>query len=142
MLPALFYMFIISVIFAFATSFAAITGNELLVLSLFVVLSFITDNSAGIIGAKYGGAHTKSLLWGIGGSILGTFFLPFLFPFGSLIGLFSAVFIAEIYYLKNHTNALKSASGAFLGGLAGIVVNVFIAIGFITTFIFFVLKSG
>ncbi|MDP1624946.1 MAG: DUF456 domain-containing protein [bacterium] len=137
MLPALAYMFLITLVYAFVGGFSVITGAELAFLFAFVVASFIVDNVAGILGAKYGGAHTKSLLWGIFGSIVGTLVMP---PFGSLVGLFVAIFIAEIHYQRKGNHAAKAASGALLGAVAGVVVNVVLAIGFLGTFIFLALR--
>lgn len=135
MLPALPYIFAIAIGFGFIDGFTTLSLNELLILGIFVVVSIIVDQLAGIVGAKYGGAHGKSLLWGIAGAILGLFMFP---PFGALIGLFAAVFAAEIYYMKTHRQALKAASGALLGAAVGIAINIALALAFIGTFIFFV----
>ena len=135
--PALAYMFVISFIYAFVDGFLTLTGKELAILFVFVAVSFVIDNIAGLLGAKYGGAHTKSLLWGIVGCIVGTFVAP---AFGSLIGLFIGVFIAELYYQKTRGMAMKSASGALIGAAAGVAVNIVLAIGFLGAFIFLALR--
>jgi uncharacterized protein len=127
MLPALSYMFVVALVFAIFDGFATLTSNELLILFGFVAISFIIDHSAGLLGAKYGGAHAKSLLWGILGSLIGTFTFP---PVGTFIGLFVAVFIAEMYYKKNHGGALKAAGGALIGTVIGVIVNIILAIAF------------
>jgi uncharacterized protein YqgC (DUF456 family) len=137
LLPSLAYMFVIATAFGFANGFSALTGKDLAILFAFVAVSFVIDNVSGLLGAKYGGAHTKSLLWGILGGIIGTFVLP---AFGSLLGLFVAVFAAEIYYQKTKGQAAKAASGALLGAAAGIAANVALAIGFLATFIFLALR--
>lgn len=137
MLPSLAYMFVIALVFAFANGFSALTGKDLAILGAFVAVSFVVDNVSGVLGAKYGGAHTKSLLWGILGGIIGTFAMP---AFGSLVGLFAAVFVAEIYYQKTGKAAMKAASGALIGAAAGIATNVALALGFLATFIFLALR--
>lgn len=137
MLPSLAYMFVIAILFGFVNGFEALTGKDLGILFAFVAVSFVVDSISGLLGAKYSGAHTKSLLWGIVGGILGTFIMP---AFGSLIGLFAAVFFAEIYYQKTKAAAVKSASGALVGAAVGIATNVVLAIGFLATFIFLALR--
>jgi uncharacterized protein YqgC (DUF456 family) len=137
LVPALLYLFLIALTFGFIDGFSALAVGELLTLLVFVGLSLVVDQSAGIIGAKYGGAHTKSIFWGIGGGILGLFALP---PFGAPIGLFIAVFAAEVYYHKTHKQALRAAGGAVAGALTGMVINMALAVAFIGTFAFFVLR--
>ncbi len=136
MLPALSYMFIIALIFALYGNFLAVTGANIIILLGIVLLSIIIDHTSGILGAKYGGAHTKSLLWGIAGAILGTFIFPVL---GSFIGLFLAVLGAELYYKKPQDKALKAAGGALAGTVVGVIVNITLSIVFIGLFIYFAL---
>ncbi len=135
MLPALSYMFVIALAYAAFGGFEVITGQELLILLSIVVVSILIDHTSGILGAKYGGAHTKSLLWGIGGAILGTVLFP---PLGSFIGLFAAVLASEMYYRKPTDKALKAAGSALLGTAVGVGVNIVLAIAFAVTFFFFV----
>jgi hypothetical protein len=137
MLPALSGMFLVSLIYALAGGFSVLSGNELLFLLIPVIASIITDHSSGIIGAKYGGAHGKSLLWGIAGSIVGAFAFP---PFGSLVGLFIAVLGAEIYYSKTHRQAIKAATGALAGTAVGIALNFALAVLFFGLFAFFAIS--
>jgi uncharacterized protein YqgC (DUF456 family) len=137
MLPALTYMFAMALLYAVLSGFAYLSVHEILILLIFVGVGFITDHTSGILGAKYGGAHTKSLLWGILGAIVGVFLLP---PFGAFIGLFLAILFAEIYFKKTHGEALKAASSALVGSAIGVAVNVVLAFGFMGTFLFFVLS--
>ena len=76
MLPALSYMFIIALIFGIYEKFTALSGGETIVLLCVVIVSIVLDHVSGVLGAKYAGAHTKSLLWGLLGAIIGTFFSP------------------------------------------------------------------
>jgi uncharacterized protein YqgC (DUF456 family) len=137
MLPALSYMFVVALLFGIYDGLVALTAENLIVLAALVAASVIVDNSAGLLGAKYGGAHGKSLLWGMLGAIIGTFAFPI---FGSLVGLFIAVLSAEVYYKKTNRQAVKAASGALLGAAAGIAVNVVLGIAFLATFIVFALS--
>lgn len=136
MLPALSYMLIVSLVYAFFDHFLHLSYIETGVLLILTVLSIVVDHLAGILGAKYGGAHGKSLLWGLAGSIIGTFIAPLL---GSLAGLFIGVAIGELRVGRSREKALSGASGALMGSLAGIAVNVGLAVAFIILFISFAL---
>ena len=134
MLPALSYMFVVSLVYALFDSFFHLSYIEISILFALTILSIIVDHLAGILGAKYGGAHGKSLLWGLAGSIVGTFIAPLV---GSLMGLFVGVAIGEFRIGRGKEKALSGASGALLGSLAGIAVNVGLAVAFIILFVSF-----
>jgi uncharacterized protein YqgC (DUF456 family) len=136
LLPALSYMFVIALVFGIYDSFTALTLTELFILLGIVIVSIVIDHTSGLIGAKYGGAHTKSLLWGIAGAFVGTFFLA---PLGSFIGLFLGVLLAEFHYKKASEGAFKAAGSALLGTVAGVAANIILAIAFTVTFFFFAL---
>lgn len=131
MLPALSYMFVVSLVFALYDGFTALTGKGLMLLLCITALSVVVDHTSGLLGAKYGGAHTKSLLWGMLGAFLGIFIFP---GPGSLIGLFVGVLAAELYYGKHHEKAIRAASGALIGSVVGVAVNVVLSLAFIATF--------
>lgn len=137
MLPALSYMFVVALVFAIVDGFAALSGGELLILLAITIASIVTDHTAGLLGAKYGGAHARSLLWGILGAIVGLFTLP---GPGSLIGLFVGVLAAELYYKKRHVAALRAAGGALIGAAAGIASNVVLSLLFIGVFAFLAVR--
>ena len=134
MLPALSYMFIVSIVYALFDRFIHLSYIEIGTLLALTLLSIIVDHLAGILGAKYGGAHGRSLIWGLCGSIIGTFIAPFL---GSLAGLFIGVAIGEFRIGRTKEKVLTSASGALMGSLAGIAVNLSLAVVFIALFIGF-----
>jgi uncharacterized protein len=134
MLPALSYMFVVALAFAFVTHFATISIEGILGLLGVTLVSVVIDHTSGLLGAKYGGAHGKSLMWGMLGAIIGTFVFPI---FGSFIGLFLGVLVAELHYKKRLTPdgaALKAASGAVMGSIAGVAVNIAIAVVFLASF--------
>ncbi len=137
MLPALSYMFVIALIYAIYGGFAYVTSTEIFILLGIVLVSIVIDHSAGVLGAKYGGAHSKSLLWGMLCAFIGTFFLPAL---GSFIGLFVGVLAAELYYKKPHDKAFKAAGSALLGSAVGVMVNVALAATFMGLFLYFALS--
>ena len=133
-LPALSYMFIVALIYGVYDKFITLTISEIFILLGVLAVSIIIDQASGVLGAKYGGAHTKSLLWGILGAIVGTFFSPVV---GSFLGLFIAVLASELYYKKSHEKALKAAGSALAGKIVGVLVNIGLAIIFMGLFLYF-----
>ncbi|OQA03533.1 MAG: hypothetical protein BWY68_00712 [bacterium ADurb.Bin400] len=96
--------------------------------------SIAVDYFAGILGARYGGASKKAVLYGFVGLILGLVLLP---PFGGIIGLFAGVAIAEWYSHRNKQRAVKAAAGSLIGSLTGILINLTLALLLLVLFIIF-----
>lgn len=136
MMPALLYMFLLAALYGFLNGFVSLTAGNLAVLGGIFAASVIIDYSAGVIGARYGGASRKSIFWGFVGMLAGLLVLP---PFGGFLGLFTGVFISELIRRKNKNKAMKAATASLVGSVAGMVVNVVLAIAFLTLFIIFVL---
>lgn len=136
LMPALPYLFFVSLIFGFFDNFSHLTASNLIILGASVVFSLLIDYFSGIIGAKYGGASRRALLGGLVGVIIGLVLLP---PIGGLIGLFLGVLFVELYDNRQRITAFRAATGALLGSLAGTAVNVFLALTFIVLFIIFAL---
>lgn len=136
-LPGIPIMFVVALIYGFVTKFQNFASSELIILGLIALLSLAVDYSSGVIAAKYSGASKRSLFFGFVGLIVGTIVLP---PFGGIIGLFIAIFLAEILTHNNKGKAYKAAKGGLLGSLTGILINLFLAILFIILFIIFALK--
>ncbi len=134
-MPAIPYMFLVALIFGFVDKFQNISPRNLIVLGVIVLLSIAVDYAAGILGAKYGGASKKSIIFGFLGSLLGTLLLP---PFGGIVGIFAGVLIAEFMQFYDHKKAVKAASYTLAGSIAGLLVNFLLAIIFFTLFLVFV----
>jgi uncharacterized protein YqgC (DUF456 family) len=137
MLPALTYMFVVTLVYGFYDKFTTLTSSNVYILLGIVAISIISDHTSGLLGAKYGGAHTKSILWGILGAIIGTFIFPAL---GSFIGLFIGVMSAELYYKKTRQEAIKAAGSALIGTAIGVAINVVLALVFTVCFFIFALS--
>ncbi len=133
-LPGIPYMFLVSLIYGFASKFHTLSYKELMVLGIIGVTSFIVDYSTGLIGAKYGGASKRSIALELLGSIVGTIVMP---PFGGIVGLFAAILLSEIFLHNDHKKALKAASGSLFGSLIGIIINLILAIVFLILFLIF-----
>lgn len=135
-LPAIFYMFIMSLIFGLITHFEIITGTNLIILASILLVSILTDTFSGILGAKFGGGSKKALFWGLFGLVVGTVLIP---PFGGILGLFIALLIAELYFGKDKDGAIKAATGGLLGMAVGLSINIFLAVTFFVMFVLFLI---
>ncbi len=135
--PGIPFMFVVALIYAIVDKFTRLSSQELMILGGITVASLIIDYLSGVLGAKFGGASKKAILYGTIGLILGLVFFP---PLGSIIGLFLGVFIVELSEQKDRAKAIKAATGSLLGSLAGIAINIVLALIFFGLFLFFVLK--
>jgi hypothetical protein len=136
-LPGLLYMFIISLIFGFVDKFTHLQPWELGVLAGIALISTINDYLSGLLGAKYGGAAQKSMLFGILGMIIGLIIFP---PFGGLAGVFVGILIAEFMRHGNKDKAVKAATGGLIGSIVGMIVTLILAIIFLFAFVIFAIK--
>lgn len=136
-LPGLLYMFIISLIFGFVDKFAHIQLWELGVLAGIALISMINDYMSGLLGAKYGGAAQKSMLYGIIGMIIGLIIFP---PFGGLVGVFIGILLAEIIRGNSQEKAVRAATGGLVGSIVGMVITLILAIIFLFLFTIFAIK--
>lgn len=134
MFPAIPYMFVVALCFGLLDSFTHISPFSFWILGSVVVISILVDQLSGIIGAKYGGASRKALIFGFFGAIIGTCILP---PFGGLLGIFSGVLLAELLLNKSRHDSIRAATGAIIGSVTGMVINVFLALLFLGLFTFF-----
>jgi len=135
--PGLLYMFIISVIYGFVDGFTHIQGLELGILAGITVISIINDYLSGLLGAKYGGAAQKSMIFGIIGTIIGTIIFP---PFGGLAGVFLGILLAEVLLGKNREKAIRAATGGLIGSIIGMIITLVLAVVFMFLFLIFAIK--
>ena len=137
-IPAILYMLAIAGIFGLLDNFVHLTPMAMGILALIAALNLLGEFLAGIAGAKWGGAHWSSIIWGIVGLIVGSSLIPI--PFiGSLIGMFIGVLVSEMYRTRDIERAQKAAAGSFLGWVAGTGFKVATSIAFLILFLVFVL---
>jgi uncharacterized protein len=108
-----------------------------LIQGLFIVLLFVADYIANMIGIKkYGGS--KAGIWGSTiGIIVGPFVIPFL---GILIGPFIGAIGAELIFNKrNFTESLKIGFGSVIGFISSVLTKTIIQILMIVYFFILVL---
>lgn len=133
-LPGLLYMFIIALIYGFVDNFEHLGAWELGILGALMVIGFLIDFFSGLVGAKYGGAAQKSMLFGIIGMLIGLILFP---PFGGLVGVFLGILLAEILNHGNQERALRAATGGLAGSLVGMITSLILSIIFLFLFIIF-----
>ncbi len=132
MLPGIPLMFIATLVYALASDFSRMEPRHLWIFGGITLFALAIDGSAGLIGAKFGGASRRSLLFGLVGMILGLVFFP---PFGAIAGLFLGVFFSEVAGKRTGEQALKSATSSLIATAGGVVANVVLAIAFLMTFV-------
>jgi uncharacterized protein YqgC (DUF456 family) len=135
--PGIPYMWLVAFIFTIADRFHHISPLEIATLLILALCSVCIDHISGLVGARKAGASPAALKWGFIGALIGLFLLP---PFGSFIGLFAGVFIAEIIRQRTQYEALRAATGSVMGALAGTLVNLGLGLLFMVLFIFFALR--
>ena len=135
-LPGISYMFLVALLYAILDHFVHVTWENLAVLGVILVASFFVDYFAGLLGAKYGGADRRSILFGFLGLILGIIIIP---PFGGIIGLFVGIFVGEIVARKSNKAALKAATAGLIGSVTGVAINTILAITLFSLFLYFAL---
>lgn len=133
-LPGIPLMFILAVVYGFIDKWQHLTVSNIIVLLVIALASLAIDYFSGILGAKYGGASGKSMLYGMLGLLVGLVIFP---PFGGIIGLFLGIVISELVLHGNNKRAIKAATGGLLGTLAGMAVNLILALTFLGLFIAF-----
>ena len=136
MLPAMPYMFIVAAVFGLINDFTDLTIQNLGILGGILIASILIDYLAGLLGAKFGGASKKSLLYGLLGIIIGFIFMP---PLGGFLGLFAGILFGEfVVNGKSGAKALKAATGSLMGSFVGFLISILLAVAFFTTFIIFI----
>ena len=136
--PGILYMLAIAAMFGILDHFVHLSGLDLGILSVLALVTLAADFWSGIAGAKWGGAHWTSILWGMVGLFVGSVVIPIPF-FGSVIGMILGVLGSELYRTKNIQAAQKAAAGSFFGWLAGTGFKVVAAVIFLVLFIVLVL---
>lgn len=132
--PTFWYLLALATLFGILDGFAHLTAGNLAVLAALFAFSILIDWSSGLLGARFGGAGWKSLLWGALGGVFGVLLMP---PFGALLGLFVGVLAGELLRSKKSREALKAATGALVGTMAGMVLNTALALAFVILFFVF-----
>lgn len=95
------------------------------------LVTYAIDAAAGYVGAKRFGATKWGVIGGAGGALIGLFFGLFGLFVGPVIGAIAG----EIIGGKKIVTAGRAGWGTFLGGLAGVIAKLFIALIMIVIFL-------
>ncbi|MEM6279168.1 MAG: DUF456 domain-containing protein [Verrucomicrobiota bacterium] len=111
---------------------SGLAWQGLVFITVLYILSLILDWFSGAIGAKWFGSSKWGIVGAILGGIVGFFFsLP-----GLIIGPIVGVFIFEMAFAKKQVkDAGNSTIGTVVGGVAGVIGKVFLALGMIAWYI-------
>lgn len=131
-MPGMLYMLIMSIVYVIVDRGEHMDPWWLALFIGLFLASVASDYLFGLVGAKIGGASKWSILAGLVGMLIGLLWVP---PFGLFLGLFTGVFLGELWRMQDTAHALKAAGFSFAGVLAGVVVNVMLAIGFLVSFL-------
>ncbi|WP_040207991.1 DUF456 domain-containing protein [Neobacillus jeddahensis] len=136
-IPGILFLLAGFLVYGLFFSFEPFNWLFWLIQGLFIILLFIADYVANLIGIKkYGGSKA-----GIWGSTIGILIGPFVIPvFGILIGPFIGAIAAELIVNKrNFTESLKIGFGSVIGFISSIVTKAIIQIIMISYFLLVVL---
>lgn len=112
---------------------SGLTWQSLVIIGIIWAISIAVDWFSGAVGAKWFGS-SKYGIWGaIIGGIVGTVF--FSLP-GLILGPIVGVFVAELWFAKKEWKpAANSTVGTVVGGLAGMVAKMILAMAMILWYV-------
>ncbi|MEM9016724.1 MAG: DUF456 domain-containing protein, partial [Verrucomicrobiota bacterium] len=124
----LIYIGILAHYFSMGMEDSRLTWPTLVATGVLYLISLVLDWFSGAIGAKWFGSSKYGVIGAIIGGIIGLFFsLP-----GLIIGPIVGVFVFELIFAKKQMKeASNSTIGTVVGGLAGIVGKIILALGMI-----------
>lgn len=133
-LPGTTLIIAASLLFYFTMGMEAsgLAWQGLVFITILYLLSIALDWFSGALGAKWFGSSKWGIAGAILGGILGLFFgLP-----GLIIGPIAGVFLFELLFAKKQIKeAGNSTVGTVVGGVAGILGRVTLALGMIAWFV-------
>jgi len=118
--------------FALGMEQSGLAWQGLVFVTLLYILSLIIDWFSGAIGARWFGSSKWGIAGAIVGGIIGLFFnIP-----GLILGPIIGVFVFELAFAKKQVrDASNSTMGTVVGGIAGIIGKVFIALGMLLWYV-------
>ena len=126
-LPGSGLIFIGALAYAAMTGFKVISGGQILVLLVLMLIGVVGQFLITSFGARVMGAGKYGIIGAFAGFILGTILIPA--PGGCLIGAFAGAFICEMAFaLKNENESLKAGIGAVIGAIFSLFFEFFIGI--------------
>lgn len=112
LMPGPLLVWLAALVYVLATQFTVVGPVSFTVITAIAFIAATADFWMSVLGAKSLGASGRSILWGIGGGLLGFLVLNL---FGALIGYALGI----LYHEYRRHNDWHTALKASLGGLAG-----------------------
>lgn len=131
-LPGIPLMFVTTLVYALIDKWTHVQPWHFAVFAGMTLLSVAIDWSAGLIGAKLGGATRKSMLAGFVGLFVGLLMFP---PIGAFLGLFVGILLAELWQMRHHMKAIKAAFASLAAAIIGTAANMVIALVYFIMFL-------
>ncbi|MDY0040071.1 MAG: DUF456 domain-containing protein [Desulforhabdus sp.] len=122
LMPGPVLVWLAALVYALATKFTVVGPISFAVITIIALIAVSADLWMSVLGAKSLGASGRSILWGIGGALIGFVFLNLL---GALIGYGLGILYHEYRRHNNWNAALKAG----LGGLAGWGLSTAVQVG-------------
>lgn len=136
-IPSVFFIIGPIILYGFLFTFEHFNWLFWVIQGLFVILLFIADYAANLIGVKkYGGSKA-----GVWGSTIGLLVGPFIIPvIGIILGPFIGAVLAELLvHRKNVKEALKIGFGSVIGFISSVITKFVIQAFMVAYFLFVVL---
>ena len=132
-IPSILFILLGFIVYGLFFSFAELSWWFWIIEILFVILLFVADTLANLIGVKkFGG--TKAGLWG---STIGLLAGPFIIPFlGIIIGPFIGAVMGEMLVAKKEfSQAVRAGIGSLVGFLTSVATKTMIQLVMIIVFV-------
>ena len=130
-LPGAILIYAGMLVYGMMTGFKSMTVNFFLIQALILIIIFLVDFLASLIGTRHFGG-SKQAIYGAGiGTLLGLFVMP---PVGIFVGPFLGAVIAELLLGKQLQEAIRVGIGSFIGIVGGTLLKLLMEIIMIVYF--------
>lgn len=134
-LPGLALIFLGILIYALVTDFANIGPAALIIFGLITTLATLSDYYGSAVGARLGGGRWWALAGSIIGAIIGVLAGG---PPGLFIGAYVGALLGALYEGQSPHRAARTALFAIIGLVGATLVQFFVAVSLIITFLLMV----
>lgn len=135
-LPGIGLIFAGIIVYAFATSFTAITLSHVLLFAVVAGLALAAHYAGSVMGARAGGGGAVSTAGTLVGALLGTFTFG---PPGLFGGAFFGALAGALYERRTGAVVTRVAVYSVVGIIGGTTIQLLLGISMIVTFIWLVI---
>ena len=112
-------------VYGIMTGFKNLTLYFFLIQALILIIIFLVDFIASVIGTRHFGGSKQAILGALIGTILGMFIMP---PIGIFIGPFLGAVVAELILEKQLQEAIRVGICTLIGMMGGTLLKLFMEI--------------